>query len=232
MLYLACRQSLVLWLYLNASTLSTLRRARRCRISSNSVSREVWQAQSQGLPHTASPACGAVPGRAEILQPLVQTPPRTKAASAGSHVTPVQGCSHGGPTATVALCGEKRVPPNALREKSCGVPAPARPQDREQLAKAPLATSPQHWDFHHTRDRCQVRAYFKTCWQGIFSLLVREGWQDPAQLGLTVFVAELGFEETTQLSEALSSPYLSHHALEQSPHQLHHALQEQGKQPR
>lgn len=68
-------------------------------------------------------------------------------------------CSLGGPTATVALCGEKRVTPNALREKSCGVSASAR----EQLAKAPLATSPQYRDFHSTTDRCQGRAYFKTC---------------------------------------------------------------------
>lgn len=133
--------------------------------------------------------------------------------------------------ATVELCRDKRVNPNALREKSFGVPAPARPQDREQLAKAPLATSPQHWDFHDTRDRCQVRAYFKTCWKGAFALLFREGWGELAQLGPTLFVAELGFEETTRLSEALPSPYLSHHALKQSPHQLHHALQEQGKQP-
>lgn len=86
---------------------------------------------------------------------------------------------------------------NALREKSCRVPAPARPQNREQVAKALLATSPQHWYFHHSRDRCQLRLYFETCWKEAFPLLIREGWGKMAQLGLTVFVAELGFEGTT-----------------------------------
>lgn len=65
------------------------------------------------------------------------------------------------------------------------------------MAKALLATSPQHWDFQYTRDRCQLRLYFETCWKEAFPSLTREGWGEMAQLGLIVFVAELGFEGTT-----------------------------------
>lgn len=60
---------------------------------------------------------------------------------------------------------------------------PARPRDREKLAKAPLAASPQLWNFKHIQDRCSLRTYFKTCWKGAFPLLIMEGWEGLVQLG-------------------------------------------------
>lgn len=43
-----------------------------------------------------------------------------------------------------------------------------------------MGTSSQHPDFHHTRDGCQVRAYFKACWKGTFPPLTREAWGEPS----------------------------------------------------
>lgn len=71
--------------------------------------------------------------------------------------------------------------PKRPQEESGRILALARPRDREQLAKAPLAASPQLWNFNHTQDRCSLRTYFKTCWKGAFPLLIRKGWGGLAQ---------------------------------------------------
>lgn len=77
----------------------------------------------------------------------------------------------------------KGLPQMPSAGRSCRILAPARPQDREQLAKAPLAASPQLRNFNHTHDRCSLRTYFKTCWKGAFPLLIRGGWGGLEELG-------------------------------------------------